>query len=1191
MMRSMCKVALVAAGASTNVQASECNSTNSGDNDRCMASSISKEQVLLQRAAGRKGATLQNASRSASLLDEAEAEASSFRPCTNSMVPSRRREQSCSCRRRSGRDNLPSGWTCKGDVIWKVADEEEEEEEEKEEPADSGACLCVFDIDRTLTGAQDQVGKCPRNRMIDGVRDTAYDHVRKERGSQPWLTLSALANEGLSSTFCGKCYIGLCSAGDGGGEGSKERDYLIKHVLRSTPFDELAARDPQAVAWSHGNDVQSPLVYGKGDKTKQDAVVDIRDWYASRGIKIAAQNVHFFGDRTENMEPFRASGFNAREISCGSRDPDLYGGSGMVGFCGALPEEITDEKGIFQCSEAVPEPEEEEKEVEEPCLCIFDIDRTLTGAQDQVGACPRNFMVDGVVDTAYDHVRKERNSQPWLTLSALGHEGIKTTFCGKCYLGLCSAGDAGGKGSKERDYLLKHVLRTDPFDQLVAREPKASDWSHSDHVKSPLVYGKGDKTKQHAVSDVREWYKSLGIYIKRENVYFFGDRTENMEPFRKSGFNSREISCGSRDPVLYGGSGMVGFCGARPEELKPEKGIFQCPEFCDAYMKRKGCSWTKKFSCPGQKKGSRGRAGDDGSEGYNCCCHMELWKGWEPQPQPADVLPAPAPVEEDEEELVEEEEEAAPAAPQELDACLCVFDIDRTLTGAQDQVETCPRNRMIDGVRDTAYDHVRKERGSQPWLTLSALANEGLSSTFCGDCYIGICSAGDAGGDGSKERTFLEEHVLRTGPFDKLAERVPEAKKWSHGNHVHSPFVYGKGDKTKQDAVADIRRWYKGKGVNIAAKNVYFFGDRTENMAPFKESGFNAAEISCGSRDPDLYGGSGMVGFCGATPEEITRTPGISQCPQGSDVSSGEPQGADLPDSQAEKPCLCVFDIDRTLTGAQGQTAACPRNKVIDGVRDTAYDSIRKKRGDEPWLTLSAFAAEGISNTFCGKCYIGICSAGDGGGKGSAERDYLEKHVLRTGPFDELVKKNPDTLYWSHGSHVKSPLVYGKADKTKQDAVKEIKEWYSKQGIEIEATNVFFFGDRTENMGPFLESGFNAREISCASRDTDLYHGSGMVGFCGATPDEIVMKKGVSQCTGLADDAHETAPACMPGIVTRRRRGGRSDDSPMCSCRRRSGSSDLPKGWSCRGNSIKKLKAFEAVQKSIKKVVAARKAN
>jgi len=42
---------------------------------------------------------------------------------------------------------------------------------------------------------------------------------------------------------------------------------------------------------------------------------------------------------------------------------------------------------------------------------------------------------------------------------------------------------------------------------------------------------------------------------------------------------------------------------------------------CDKYCSSTGCGWTSKWSCPWEPAaGTRGRAGNDGSTGYNCCC-------------------------------------------------------------------------------------------------------------------------------------------------------------------------------------------------------------------------------------------------------------------------------------------------------------------------------------------------------------------------------------------------------------------------------------------------------------------------------------------------------------------------------------------------------------------------------------------
>jgi hypothetical protein len=331
----------------------------------------------------------------------------------------------------------------------------------------------------------------------------------------------------------------------------------------------------------------------------------------------------------------------------------------------------------------------------------------------------------------------------------------------------------------------------------------------------------------------------------------------------------------------------------------------------------------------------------------------------------------------------------------------------------------------------------------------------------------------------------------------------------------------------------------------------------------------------------------------------------------------------------SEGDCLCVFDIDRTLTGAQGKVSDCPRNKLISSIEDNANGGGR--------LTLSALAAEGINTTFCGSCYLGICSAGNAGGEGSAERTYLVEHVLRSLLQNALVDTVQSATSWSHHDHVESPLVVGSPDKEKQVAVERIRQWYGKHNITIASDSVYFFGDRTENMEPFAEYGFNAKEISCGSRDEYLYHGTNMVGYCGATPEEIVTASGISRCVPqcqdeeawnngfrwCVDEGYGVEDGCIPGKgwsclgyekrgwckggskqsgfdfafgaqfnfpeknccvcgggsvgsdmcrpteIRRRRRGG---GSSRCSCRRRSSaaSEDLPSGWECRGNYIQK---------------------
>ena len=126
---------------------------------------------------------------------------------------------------------------------------------------------------------------------------------------------------------------GIVSHGIASGDGSAERSYLIDHVLISQPFQDLAASNSQAKVWSANGQVVSPLVLAWPDGLKQDAVGGIVAWYAQLGINIPARKVYFFGDNTGNIPPFQGSGYNAREISCQSRDYSV--GNGIIGLCGA----------------------------------------------------------------------------------------------------------------------------------------------------------------------------------------------------------------------------------------------------------------------------------------------------------------------------------------------------------------------------------------------------------------------------------------------------------------------------------------------------------------------------------------------------------------------------------------------------------------------------------------------------------------------------------------------------------------------------------------------------------------------------------------------------------------------------------------------------------------------------------------
>mmetsp|Transcript_23435 Transcript_23435/g.72737 ORF Transcript_23435/g.72737 Transcript_23435/m.72737 type:complete len:302 (+) Transcript_23435:72-977(+) len=199
-------------------------------------------------------------------------------------------------------------------------------------------------------------------------------------------------------------------------------------------------------------------------------------------------------------------------------------------------------------------------------------------------------------------------------------------------------------------------------------------------------------------------------------------------------------------------------------------------------------------------------------------------------------------------------------------ACLCVFDIDRTLTSKQGPLGArCPGSQVVPGVQDNAYG------GGE--LRLSALAAAGINTTFCGDCYLGLCSHGDANQAGSQERWQMLHRVLVSKPQAKL-RLSPLNAPWS--DEAPTPYFVRAPDGFKQDSVAKIVEWYQRQGVDIERRNVYFFDDRAGNVRPFRGSGMNARQISCASRDGEL--GQGAVGFCGATPAELVREPGVQTC-------------------------------------------------------------------------------------------------------------------------------------------------------------------------------------------------------------------------------------------------------------------------------------------------------------------------
>mmetsp|Transcript_105119 Transcript_105119/g.339021 ORF Transcript_105119/g.339021 Transcript_105119/m.339021 type:complete len:371 (-) Transcript_105119:87-1199(-) len=190
-----------------------------------------------------------------------------------------------------------------------------------------------------------------------------------------------------------------------------------------------------------------------------------------------------------------------------------------------------------------------------------------------------------------------------------------------------------------------------------------------------------------------------------------------------------------------------------------------------------------------------------------------------------------------------------------------------------------------------------------------------------------------------------------------------------------------------------------------------------------------------------------------------------------------------------EKGCLCVFDVDRTLTGKPGERERCPGNLVVPGVRDLSFS--------EGNLTLSSLGQH-IQDTFCNRCFLGIVTMGSVGNEG--EKRELRARLKGAGGLPSL---------WCRADSIVSPLVSDCPDDQKAKCVKGVVDWYMRQGIDIPPSAVFFFDDMNGSMDTFIEYGYNARQVSCASRDIDFDES---IGLCGATVDEIVRRAGIFSC-------------------------------------------------------------------------------
>ena len=152
----------------------------------------------------------------------------------------------------------------------------------------------------------------------------------------------------------------------------------------------------------------------------------------------------------------------------------------------------------------------------------MDVDRTLTGRQGDTMACPGNRVVSGSYDDAYGGGN--------LTLSQLGQH-VWETFCGSCYV---------------------RAITAHPH-----RRPNI-----------PVAESVVDCNEGCKANEAARLAGELGV--AKEEVYMFDDKAENIDPFRGTGMNAHQVSCGTRE-------GTHGLCGADLGEIRNSKGVTTCP--------------------------------------------------------------------------------------------------------------------------------------------------------------------------------------------------------------------------------------------------------------------------------------------------------------------------------------------------------------------------------------------------------------------------------------------------------------------------------------------------------------------------------------------------------------------------------------------------------------------------------------
>lgn len=236
-------------------------------------------------------------------------------------------------------------------------------------------------------------------------------------------------------------------------------------------------------------------------------------------------------------------------------------------------------------------------------------------------------------------------------------------------------------------------------------------------------------------------------------------------------------------------------------------------------------------------------------------------------------------------------------------------------------------------------------------------------------------------------------------------------------------------------------------------------------------------------------------------------------------VAASLPSAALAKSSSSKPPCLCVFDVDRTLTALQGTGATpngdgtCPLGRTFPNIGDRAYS---KKA--EP-LTLSDLALN-MAKTWCGEhCHLGIISAGKMPAGLDAEHKQLAYQLSADNGNAKMPRAN--SLRWADasGSQGAAPFLHSAVGTAKFRSVPLIQSYYKQTAkATILDEQVYFYDDIEENVQSWGAAGvkYQAHQISCDSRATDPQTGQKYaLGKCGGTVSELSQlkfKKGCNLC-------------------------------------------------------------------------------